>query len=159
MLLTDAIIKDVQTYYHMSRVVKRYKSQGKSLMPYELEAFLNCKYRLVELYEHTGLNMITACDEDLAKELLNSPTVIAVAYIPGRNICYLAYMAYTVRLFYNADSHGYQACYCYHTLEEAREAFNTWDGNGHPAGNWIKRKGDGHDISNPDYIPTTNYAS
>ncbi len=159
MSLIDAITNNVLTYYHLSRIIKRYKAQGKEISPFEYATFISCKNQLHDLYRNTGMNWITICDEDLAKELLNSPTVLAVAHIPGRNICYLAYMAFTVGLFYNADEQGYQARYCYHTLAEAREAFNTWDGTEHPPGNWIKRKGDGRDICNPNYVPKSSYTS
>lgn len=159
MPLTDAIIHDVQFYYRMSRVVNRYKAQDKELTPYEYSAYISCKNRLFDLYKLTGMNWITICDEGLVNDWLVHDSTIAVAYIPGRNVCCLSYMAYTVSIMYNIDDNGYQARYCYHTLEEAREAFNTWDGKDHPPGNWIKRKGDGRDISNPDYTPTTNYAS
>lgn len=36
----------------------------------------------------------------------------------------------------------YRTRYCYPTVEEAREALARWDGQGDPAGGWIKRKGD-----------------
>jgi hypothetical protein len=159
MPLTDAIINDIQKYYHLSRVVKRYEAQGKPLESYEYQVFIDCKNRLLDLYEFTGLNMITVCDEGLVNEWLKFNTTLAVAFIPHRNVCCLSIMAYTVAIMYNIDEHGYQARYCYHTLVEASEAFNTWSGQGHPPGNWIKRKGDGRDISNPNYVPASNHTS
>ena len=41
--------------------------------------------------------------------------------------------------------------YCYPSYSEALRAFETWDGQGHPSGNWIKQKGAGIDLVNPNF--------
>lgn len=158
-MLTEAIAADVKHYYHLSRAVKRWAIKGHIPPPYMHNSYIECKNRLHDLYKITGLNFITICDEDIAHEWLSCETVIAVAFIPNKNICCLQRFAFTVAIVCDCNMSGYEGRYCYHTLAEAREAFNTWDGNGHPPGNWIKAKGFGEDIINPNYIKRSSYSS
>jgi hypothetical protein len=72
--------------------------------------------------------------------------------VPGRGVCGVMPMLFTVGLFHGITEHGYAARYCY-PLESALEmivALHSWDGTGHPSGNWIKHKGDGVDETNPN---------
>ena len=48
---------------------------------------------------------------------------------------------------------AYEYRYMYETEGEAVMACVLWDGEGHPPGNWIKRKGGGPDLDNPNYKP------
>lgn len=57
---------------------------------------------------------------------------------------------YTVAIVCGINEVGYRYRYCYPTLLDAMSAFNDWDGCGHPPGNWIKRKGEGGDLPNPN---------
>ena len=61
--------------------------------------------------------------------------------------------AYTVGIVCQIDWTGRGYRYCYHTLLEAQSAINDWEKTGyqgHPPGNWIKRKGKGEDLSRED---------
>lgn len=53
------------------------------------------------------------------------------------------------------NEYSYERRYCYQDRNEATEALNSWDGVGHPKGNWIKLKGvyEGQaiDYFNPDW--------
>ena len=64
-------------------------------------------------------------------------------------------MLFTWDLCYNINPNSmcqfYDYRYMYAKEMEAVEALVHWDGNGHPPGNWIKRKGNGPEISNPKY--------
>lgn len=71
--------------------------------------------------------------------------------LPIAGTCGLQKMLFTVGLFIGLDSEGCRGRYCFHTVAEAEAALESWDGSGHPAGNWIKYKGLGGPISNPDY--------
>ena len=66
-------------------------------------------------------------------------------------------MLFTWDLCYNIDPSSmfdaYECRYMYATEGEAVEACIKWDGAGHPPGNWIKRKGNGPDLDNPNYKP------
>lgn len=64
----------------------------------------------------------------------------------------LTRMAFTVGLMVDIDFEGkcYYQRYCYPSLQDAYRALETWDGQGLPPGNWIKRKGEGGDFSNPN---------
>jgi hypothetical protein len=65
-------------------------------------------------------------------------------------LCGIKRFAFTTGLMVGLDSMGYKGRYCYHTYNEALEALLTWDGKGHPEGNWIKYKGE-IEVSNPNY--------
>ena len=66
-------------------------------------------------------------------------------------------MLFTWDLCHNINPNSmcqfYDYRYMYATEMEAVEALVHWDGNGHPPGNWIKRKGNGPDLDNPNYKP------
>ena len=51
----------------------------------------------------------------------------------------------------NSMFDAYEYRYMYETAGEAVEACSQWDGEGHPPGKWIKRKGIYPEISNPKY--------
>jgi len=61
---------------------------------------------------------------------------------------------FTVGLVVGIDETGYAYQYCYDNYVDALVDFQTWNGEGHPSGDWIKCKGwpDG-DISNPATTP------
>lgn len=64
-------------------------------------------------------------------------------WIPGRGLCGIMPMLYTVGLFIGIDVHGFgtQGRYCYPYLEDAIHALRSWNGDGDPPGDWIKFKG------------------
>jgi hypothetical protein len=59
---------------------------------------------------------------------------------------------FTYGLTIGIDEFGYFCRYCYESPGEAILALLTWDGEGDPPGNWIKKKGHGEYL-NPDYHP------
>ena len=69
-------------------------------------------------------------------------------------------MLFTWDLCYNINPNSmtqvYEYRYAYETEGEAVEALVHWDGEGHPPGNWIKRKGGGPDFDNPNYKSNDN---
>lgn len=71
--------------------------------------------------------------------------------IPGRGVCGIARMTFTVGVFYGLGPHSYQGRYCFETKFEAIESLFNWDGNSDPPGDWIKHKGAGGEYSNPNY--------
>jgi hypothetical protein len=48
-------------------------------------------------------------------------------------------------------SGNYSYRYCYETEAQAREALQAWTDEEHPGGPWIKCKGFGRDILNPNF--------
>ena len=66
-------------------------------------------------------------------------------------------MLFTWDLCYNINPNSmsdiYEYRYMYETEGEAVMACVLWDGEGHPPGNWIKRKGIHPEISNPNFKP------
>ena len=70
-------------------------------------------------------------------------------------------MLFTWDLCYNINPNSmfdlYEYRYMYATEGEAVKACVLWDGEGHPPGNWIKRKGGGPEISNPNFKTNEHY--
>lgn len=67
-------------------------------------------------------------------------------------LCGLQQMNFTYGLIVKLTWFGYSHRYCYEHKEDALEALNSWDGSGHPAGPWIKMKGLGVDLLNPELV-------
>jgi hypothetical protein len=65
-------------------------------------------------------------------------------------ICGLYRYIFTIGLVVGLDEYGYKYRYCYENRIDAIVDIAEWDGKGHPSGDWIKRKGEGGDISNPE---------
>lgn len=91
-----------------------------------------------------------AIDPELMEELMQNGYSI-IMRVPGRGVCAVIRMVYTVGLCYGLDKTGYRGRYCYETLQEAISALALWDGTGDPPGDWIKHKGR-VEYSNPNYI-------
>jgi hypothetical protein len=89
-------------------------------------------------------------DVGLLVELLKNGYMYLV-YVPGRGICGIQRMAFTVGLFYGLGETCYQGRYCYETMAEAIADLLTWDGTGDPSGDWIKHKGGTGEYSNSNY--------
>ena len=85
--------------------------------------------------------------KDLFKEL-EEEGYFDLKIIPGKGICCLFRMIYTVGLVIVINEYGYYGRYCYKHLADAKEALEKWDGNGDPDGPWIKYKGEGGEKSN-----------
>ncbi len=66
--------------------------------------------------------------------------------------CALYHFVYTMGIVCGMDYSGYKYRYCYPVTADAIVDFeNMTTLKEHPPGNWIKRKGDGGDIPNPNY--------
>lgn len=86
---------------------------------------------------------------------MNAERLEALGYyepreVEGQGWCALLPMMFTVGLACGLDEAGPRYRYCYSTASEARKALKDWNGIGHPPGYWIKRKGEGGDIINPE---------
>lgn len=57
---------------------------------------------------------------------------------------------FTTGLVVGLDATGYERRYCYERAEDTAQALSEWDGHGHPGGPWIKCKGTGIDLLNPN---------
>lgn len=66
------------------------------------------------------------------------------------SLCALHMFVYTTGLVVGLDACGYGRRYCYEHADDARAALQAWDGLNHPSGPWIKCKGAGIDLLNPN---------
>jgi len=80
--------------------------------------------------------------DELLKSL-NNMGIQHVREIPNQGICGLEGYGYLVSVNCDMDYFGNGYRYCYESFEDAFNAVNNWDGNGHPPGPWIKRKNNG----------------
>lgn len=71
----------------------------------------------------------------------------------GGTLCCLYRMNFTHALIVGIDVIEYRYRYCYEFESDAAAALASWNGQGHPPGPWIKRKGAGIDELNPDLDP------
>lgn len=92
-------------------------------------------------------------DED---EVYKTAGIFLHKELEGHGVIGIMRMAFTYALCsnLNPDSmyHFYDYRYCYEDFADCLNDFNTWDGAGHPKGNWIKQKGAGVDLFNPNYV-------
>lgn len=72
--------------------------------------------------------------------------------IPAQGLCGLMRFMFTVAIVCDITDTGYSYRYCFDCTTDAYSAFEKWDGKGHPGHLWIKRKGQGGDLSNPVYV-------
>lgn len=68
----------------------------------------------------------------------------------GAALCGLQRQLFTTGLVVALTAEGYERRYCYERREDARRALAAWDGRGHPGGPWIKCKGAGIGVLNPE---------
>lgn len=88
-------------------------------------------------------------DNDL-KTFLEENDYMGIREVPGHGVCGLQRFMFTSAIVCGMDYTGRRYRYCYHTLAEAALALMEWDGQGHPGGDWIVRKGEGGDVPNPN---------
>jgi hypothetical protein len=79
-----------------------------------------------------------------------------VKEMPNGSLCALLPFAFTWGLVVGLEEHGYSRRYCFEHFEDALESLASWDGEGHPGGNWIKCKGAGIDLLNPNLAMENN---
>lgn len=87
--------------------------------------------------------------DELLKVLEDEEYYSHLKVLPDGRICGVQRMLFTTGLFVGLSEIGYEYRYCYPDIESAVGALNTWDGQDHPSGPWIKRKGLGDDLKNP----------
>lgn len=85
-------------------------------------------------------------------ELLKNEGYTDFKYIENVGLCAINRFMFTHGLLVDLSTIGYDRRYCFHSYEEALNSLNNWDGKDHPSGNWIKAKGLGIDLINPNYI-------
>lgn len=64
--------------------------------------------------------------------------------------CAIAKFAFTTAIMVGISDWGYERRYCYEHHDDAAAALAQWDGCEHPGGPWIKCKGLGIDLLNPN---------
>jgi hypothetical protein len=86
--------------------------------------------------------------------MLVAEQIVALGYAQPRRIgdrwCALARFNFTTALVAGIDSIGHGVRYCFEHAADAAAALAAWDGQGHPPGPWIKAKGAGIDLLNPE---------
>lgn len=73
------------------------------------------------------------------------------ACVLQNQMCALKAFPFTTAVVVGVDLIGYERRYCYEHRADAQAALAAWDGHGHPSGPWIKCKGTGIDLFNPEY--------
>ena len=76
--------------------------------------------------------------------------LIKIKELPDIGIVGLMPFLYTWAIVCGMDKWFYEYRYCYGDLVDALHDFEHWSGEGHPHGPWIKLKGKGVDIENPN---------
>jgi len=67
--------------------------------------------------------------------------------------CALCRFAFTTGLIVDIGPYGYKYRYCFENKSDAIDSLKLYeDVNEHPSGNWIKRKGEGGELRNENYI-------
>lgn len=83
-------------------------------------------------------------------DILTKEGYTHLKYIDAQGICGLHRFVFTVGLVVGLHENGYKGRYCYENSFDAIQDISSWDGIGHPQGDWIKYKGEGLDLSNPN---------
>ncbi len=84
------------------------------------------------------------------EQLLSKSGYTDFCVIQG-HVCAVKQFNYTTALVVGLDDVGYQRRYCFEHKADAQAAIAVWDGLGHPSGPWIKCKGAGVDLLNPEF--------
>lgn len=82
-------------------------------------------------------------------EFLEENGYTNIRVIAGK-YCGLCRFIYTTGLVVGLNAAGYERRYCYENFADAASALAEWTGVNHPSGPWIKRKGEGGDLLNPN---------
>lgn len=86
---------------------------------------------------------------------MNKEKIISLGYTSPKLIngvwCAVMRMIFTTGLFVGIEEDSVSHRYCYNTFKEAQDALAAYENtNDHPTGDWIKRKGKGGDLANPN---------
>ena len=84
------------------------------------------------------------------QRFLRSQGYVSLVKLNGK-LCGLQSFIYTTGLIVGIDGITYERRYCYERLSEAAKALASWNGLNHPSGPWIKCKGVGIDLLNPEF--------
>lgn len=95
------------------------------------------------------LSRKTVADVRLA-EVLSASGYSHICVLQNQ-LCAVKQFNYTTAVVVGVDDLGYQRRYCYEHRADAQAALAAWDGSKHPSGPWIKCKGVGIDLLNPDF--------
>jgi hypothetical protein len=95
--------------------------------------------------------------QELTKELLQflkSEGYFNIRIIPAHGICGLFSYGASIGICCGMthDHISYRYCYENEAFLDAKLAIILWNGEGHPPGPWIKRKGLGEDLINIEYV-------
>lgn len=94
-----------------------------------------------------------ACEDGIAPRL--SEALLRSGYTDLRvlqgQVCAVKQFNFTTAVVVGLDDVGYQRRYCYEHRVDAEAALVAWDGLEHPSGPWIKCKGAGIDLLNPNF--------
>jgi hypothetical protein len=94
-----------------------------------------------------------ACEDGIAPRLAGA--LLRSGYTDLRalqgQVCAVKQFNFTTAVVVGLDDVGYQRRYCYEHRADAEAALATWDGLEHPSGPWIKCKGAGIDLLNPNF--------
>lgn len=87
---------------------------------------------------------------DGAQQILQINGYTHISEIAGK-LCGLVTLMFTTGLVVGLDEIGYECRYCFESEQDAKAALEAWNGHGHPSGPWIKCKGRGIDLLNPEF--------
>jgi len=83
------------------------------------------------------------------KSFLASEGYTSLRVLEG-NVCGLHEFAFTTGLMVGLSESSYERRYCFEHAADAIKAIDNWNGKDHPGGPWIKCKGTGIDLLNPN---------
>jgi hypothetical protein len=85
------------------------------------------------------------------EEILEKLGYFNLVYIKGLGWCGITKMLFTYALCVSLNEFGYMCRYCFEHEIDAVGSLNAWDGQDDAPGPWIKRKGLGEDLVNPNF--------
>lgn len=85
-------------------------------------------------------------------EFLKANDYTKLRRLPTGELAGLTHFAFTTAIVVGIDEHGYRIRYCYPNSSDAAAAFESYTGESHPSGMWVKAKGRGIDLLNPDWV-------
>jgi hypothetical protein len=97
-----------------------------------------------------GLPADIALDQRLVERLMLEG--YADVCVRRGQVCAVGRFNFTTAVVVGLSSAGYDRRYCYEHRADAQAALARWDGAGHPSGPWIKCKGAGIDLLNPEFV-------
>jgi hypothetical protein len=84
------------------------------------------------------------------QQFLEEEGYISPRLLPTGEWAAICQQMYTTALVVGLDREGYRIRFCFENPLDAVVALHDWDGSGFPPGYWLKRKGEGGDLTNPE---------